>query len=86
MSDGFEFLTLIVNLNLFNLVFGIDSPLGLFPPGMDPTKMYNPLMDLPDHPAHHRQLHPDHPSFLKKKRELIEINFKDAHLGLVRSH
>lgn len=46
-------------------VFGLDSPLGLFPPGMDPGKMYNPLMDLPDP----RTLHPDHTNFLKKKRE-----------------
>lgn len=55
-------------------MFGLDSPLGLFPPGMDPTKMYNPLMDLPDHhPAHHRQLHPDHPSFMKKKCKSVLI-------------
>jgi len=40
---------------------------------MDPSKMYNPLLDLPDHhPAHHRQLHPEHHHgpFLKKKRKL----------------
>ncbi|XP_070505106.1 protein jim lovell isoform X2 [Chironomus tepperi] len=48
-------------------MFGLDSPLGLFPPGMDPSKMYNPLMDLPDHHPAHRQLHPDHQPFLKKK-------------------
>lgn len=59
----------LINFRL--AVFGLDSPLGLFPPGMDPSKMYNPLMDLPDHhPAHHRSLHPDHQPFLKKKCEL----------------
>ncbi|KAG5669504.1 hypothetical protein PVAND_017391 [Polypedilum vanderplanki] len=47
-------------------MFGLDSPLGLFPPGMDPSKMYNPLMDLPDHHGH-RGIHPDAPPFLKKK-------------------
>lgn len=51
----------------FLLVFGLDSPLGLFPPGMDPSKMYNPLMDLPEHHPAHRSLHPDHQPFLKKK-------------------
>jgi hypothetical protein len=52
-------------------VFGLDSPLGLFPPGMDPSKMYSPLMDLPDHHHHHGHRgggHPDGP-FLKKKRK-----------------
>jgi hypothetical protein len=52
-------------------VFGLDSPLGLFPPGMDPSKMY-PLMDLPDHPGH-RGMHPDAPPFLKKKRKSEQV-------------
>lgn len=50
----------------FNIisVFGLDSPLGLFPPGMDPGKLYNPLMDMPDP----RGLPPHpHGPFLKKK-------------------
>ena len=59
----------LLNL-ILSLVFGLDSPLGLFPPGMDPSKMYNPLMEMPDH-HHHRNLHPDHhhQPFLKKKRK-----------------
>lgn len=44
-------------------VFGLDSPLGLFPPGMDPAKMFNPLMDMSDP----RGMSGDHPPFLKKK-------------------
>lgn len=44
-------------------VFGLDSPL-LFPPGMDPAKIYNPLMEMSDP----RGMHPDHHGpFLKKK-------------------
>lgn len=52
--------------NLFYLfaVFGLDSPLSLFPPGMDPSKLYNPLMEMPDP----RSMHPHpHGPFLKKK-------------------
>lgn len=43
----------------------MDAPFGLFPPGLDPSKMYNPLMELSDP----RTMHPDHQSssFLKKK-------------------
>lgn len=50
---------------MFLTVFGLDAPFGLFPPGMDPGKMYNPLMELSDP----RTMHPDHPPppFLKKK-------------------
>lgn len=44
-------------------MFGLDSPLGLFPPGIDPGKLYNPLMEMSDP----RGLGADHPPFLKKK-------------------
>uniref|UniRef100_A0A182SIF8 Uncharacterized protein n=1 Tax=Anopheles maculatus TaxID=74869 RepID=A0A182SIF8_9DIPT len=44
-------------------VFGLDSPLGLFPPGMDPGKIYSPLMEMSDP----RSMHHDGPPFLKKK-------------------
>lgn len=46
-------------------MFGLDSPLGLFPPGMDPAKIFNPLMDMSDPRG---MDHP--PSFLKKKSKL----------------
>lgn len=52
-------------------MFGLDSPLGLFPPGMDPAKMFNPLMDMSDP----RGMSGDHPTFLKKKSKLIRITF-----------
>jgi hypothetical protein len=52
------------------LVFGLDSPLGFLPPGMDPSKMYNPMMDMPDH---HRSLHQDSQPFLKKKCKLSQL-------------
>ncbi|XP_049298381.1 protein jim lovell isoform X2 [Anopheles funestus] len=44
-------------------MFGLDSPLGLFPPGMDPGKIYSPLMEMSDP----RSMHHDGPPFLKKK-------------------
>ncbi|XP_058838389.1 protein jim lovell [Topomyia yanbarensis] len=44
-------------------MFGLDSPLGLFPPGMDPGKIYSPLMEMSDP----RGMHHDGPPFLKKK-------------------
>lgn len=45
-------------------IFGLDTHLGLFPPGMDPGKMYSPLMEMSDPRG---GLHPDTPQFLKKK-------------------
>ncbi|XP_046810777.1 protein jim lovell isoform X2 [Lucilia cuprina] len=45
------------------LMFGLDSPLGLFPPGIDPGKLYNPLMEMSDP----RGMPGDAPPFLKKK-------------------
>ncbi|CAD7011733.1 unnamed protein product [Ceratitis capitata] len=46
-------------------VFGLDSPLGLFPPGIDPGKLYNPLMEMSDP----RGMPSDHPPpFLKGKK------------------
>ncbi|XP_017010470.2 protein jim lovell [Drosophila takahashii] len=44
-------------------MFGLDSPLGLFPPGMDPGKLYNPLMEMSDP----RDMPGGPPPFLKKK-------------------
>uniref|UniRef100_A0A1A9WS60 BTB domain-containing protein n=1 Tax=Glossina brevipalpis TaxID=37001 RepID=A0A1A9WS60_9MUSC len=44
-------------------MFGLDSPLGLFPPGIDPGKLYNPLMEMSDP----RGMPSDPPPFLKKK-------------------
>lgn len=44
-------------------VFGLDSPLGLFPPGIDPGKLYNPLMEMSDP----RDMPGGPPPFLKKK-------------------
>ncbi|XP_013100272.2 protein jim lovell [Stomoxys calcitrans] len=44
-------------------MFGLDSPLGLFPPGIDPGKLYNPLMEMSDP----RGLPGETPPFLKKK-------------------
>lgn len=58
------------NLYLLSLsliqVFGLDTPLGLFPPhhGMDPSKLYSPLMEMSDP----RGMHPDQQQpYLKKK-------------------
>ncbi|ALC42821.1 CG16778 [Drosophila busckii] len=45
------------------LMFGLDSPLGLFPPGIDPNKLYNPLMEMSDP----RDMPGGPPPFLKKK-------------------
>ncbi|XP_011180436.1 protein jim lovell [Zeugodacus cucurbitae] len=46
-------------------MFGLDSPLGLFPPGIDPGKLYNPLMEMSDP----RGMPSDHPPpFLKGKK------------------
>lgn len=46
------------------IVFGLDSPLPLFPPGMDPGKLYNPLLEMSDP----RAMHPNpHGPYLKKK-------------------
>ncbi|XP_065076659.1 protein jim lovell-like [Ochlerotatus camptorhynchus] len=42
-------------------MFGLDSPLGLFPPGMEPGKMYSPLMEMSDPRVMHDQ------PYLKKK-------------------
>lgn len=51
-------------------VFGLDSPL-LFPPGMDPGKLYNPLMEMPDP----RSMHPHpHGPYLKKKNKCKYYN------------
>ncbi|XP_053680876.1 protein jim lovell [Anopheles nili] len=47
-------------------MFGLDSPLGLFPPGMDPGKIYSPLMEMSDP----RSMHHEGPPFLKKKCKL----------------
>jgi len=47
-------------------VFGLDSPLGLFPHGIDPGKLYSPLMEMSDP----RGMHHEPPSFLKKKSKL----------------
>ncbi|XP_019891792.2 protein jim lovell isoform X1 [Musca domestica] len=44
-------------------MFGLDSPLGLFPPGIDPGKLYNPLMEMSDP----RGMPGETPPFLKKK-------------------
>uniref|UniRef100_A0A182Q6T6 BTB domain-containing protein n=1 Tax=Anopheles farauti TaxID=69004 RepID=A0A182Q6T6_9DIPT len=55
------------------LMFGLDSPLGLFPPGMDPGKIYSPLMEMSDP----RGMHHDGPPFLKKKSP------KPKHIKLV---
>ncbi|XP_062133185.1 protein jim lovell [Drosophila sulfurigaster albostrigata] len=44
-------------------MFGLDSPLGLFPPGIDPGKLYNPLMEMSDP----RDMPGGPPPFLKKK-------------------
>lgn len=47
-------------------MFGLDSPLSLFPPGMDPGKLYNPLMEMSDP----RAMHPNpHGPYLKKKNK-----------------
>lgn len=55
------------NIFFFTSVFGLDSPLSLFPPGMDPGKLYNPLMEMPDP----RGIHGPHPHgpYLKKKNK-----------------
>ncbi|XP_062560506.1 protein jim lovell-like [Armigeres subalbatus] len=45
-------------------MFGLDSPLGLFPPGMDPGKMYSPLLEMSDP----RGMHHDGPPFHLKKK------------------
>lgn len=45
-------------------VFGLDTPLGMFPPhGMDPSKLYSPLMEMSDP----RGMHPEQQPYLKKK-------------------
>lgn len=49
--------------SLCSTVFGLDSPLGLFPPGIDPGKLYNPLMEMSDP----RDMPGGPPPFLKKK-------------------
>lgn len=47
-------------------MFGLDSPLSLFPPGIDPGKLYNPLMEMSDP----RSMHPHpHGPYLKKKNK-----------------
>lgn len=54
-------------------MFGLDSPLGLFPPGIDPAKLYNPLMEMSDP----RGMHPDHAHptpYLKKKGKCDDDN------------
>ncbi|KAL9703797.1 hypothetical protein quinque_007315 [Culex quinquefasciatus] len=45
-------------------MFSLDSPLGLFPPGMDLGKNYSPLMEMSDP----RGMHHDGPPFLKHKK------------------
>ncbi|EAT33843.1 AAEL013882-PA [Aedes aegypti] len=45
-------------------MFSLDSPLGLFPPGMDPGKMYSPLLEMSDP----RGMHHDGPPFHLKKK------------------
>lgn len=74
------------NLNFFPVfhllsVFGLESPLGIFPPGIDPSKMYNPLLDLPDP----RSMHPDHTPFLKKKREYLR-RLNPLHSALISAY
>jgi hypothetical protein len=55
-------------------VFGLDSGLGLFPPGMDPGKLYSPLMEMPDPraPQHDPHLF----SSVKKKCMYSELTFE----------
>lgn len=58
-------------------VFGLDSGLGLFPSGLDPGKLYSPLMDMPDPRAPHHDPHMF--SSVKKKckssyRYLLAVN------------
>ncbi|KAH8290558.1 hypothetical protein KR054_003976 [Drosophila jambulina] len=48
-------------------MFGLDSPLGLFPPGIDPGKLYNPLMEMSDP----RDMPGGPPPFLKKKKKPV---------------
>ncbi|KAM7344875.1 BTB/POZ domain-containing jim lovell protein isoform 3-T9 [Cochliomyia hominivorax] len=48
-------------------MFGLDSPLGLFPPGIDPGKLYNPLMEMSDP----RGMPGEAPPFLKKKSKYL---------------
>lgn len=62
-------------------MFGLESPLGIFPPGIDPSKMYNPLLDLPDP----RSMHPDHTPFLKKKREYLR-RLNPLHSALISAY
>lgn len=52
---------------VFFSVFGLDSPLGLFPPGMDHGKLYSPLMEMSDP----RGMHGDQTPFLKKKSKFF---------------
>lgn len=47
-------------------MFGLDSPLGLFPPGMDHGKLYSPLMEMSDPRGMH-----DQTPFLKKKSKFF---------------
>lgn len=51
-------------------MFGLDSPLGLFPPGIDPGKLYNPLMEMSDP----RGMPGETPPFLKKKSKYTRNN------------
>lgn len=54
-------------------VFGLDSGLGLFPPGMDPGKLYSPLMEMPDPRAPPHDPHM-FSSVKKKCKEIIIAN------------
>lgn len=61
---------LIICIFFFS-VFGLDSPLGLFPPGMDHGKLYSPLMEMSDPRGMH-----DQTPFLKKKSKYYTILYE----------
>lgn len=58
-------------------VFGLESTLGLFPPGMDPGKIYNPLLEMSDP----RGMPNETPPFLKKKSKYFKITFIFVYLS-----
>lgn len=61
-SENDNILTVCI-LSLSHAVFGLDTH-GLFPPhGMDPSKLYSPLMEMSDP----RGMHPEQQPYLKKK-------------------
>lgn len=54
--------------------------MSLFPPGIDPSKIYNPLMEMPDPRAIHP--HP-HGPYLKKKSKCKYIKFEAIAFGML---